>query len=98
MSILGNHFNSSTDSIFSGLGDWLVKQVDDIYILWTLLEELSSRLEVTAEEANENSCTWVISKYFAGRETNIISGHHVILNPSRQKAPQIGPDPKKLRN
>ena len=53
-----------------------------MYILATSLENLSERLEIAANEAKKHGCTWSISKFFAGRVENIVSGHLVILDPS----------------
>ena len=47
----GDGFNSNTDRFFSGLGDWLLKQVDDLYIQGTSLSDLSAKMEVVAKEA-----------------------------------------------
>ena len=101
LSSSGDHFNCTTDQFFSGLGDWLIKQVDDMYMCAPSLAELRKRLEITARESLKRGVTWSISKFFAGRETNIVSGHQVILDPSGKTAPKIGPDParvKKLAN
>merc|ERR1712163_32803 len=57
----GDHFNATTDQFFSGLGEWLLKQVDDMYVLATSLENLTERLEVVAREAGKNGCTFFIS-------------------------------------
>ena len=32
LSSSGDHFNCTTDQFFYGLGDWLIKQVDDMYV------------------------------------------------------------------
>ena len=40
LSSLGDHLNSTTDQFFPGLGDWLIKQVDDMYIIVESYEEL----------------------------------------------------------
>ena len=69
----GDHFNSTTDQFFSGIGEWLVKQVDNMYILASSLGELESRLEIVAGEAKKQGCTWSITKFFTDRETNIVS-------------------------
>ena len=93
LSSSGDHFNCTTDRFFSGLGDWLIKQVDDMYICASSLTELRKRLEIIAKESLKHGVTWSISKFFAGRETNIVSGHQVILDPSGKTAPKIGLDP-----
>merc|ERR1712240_104711 len=96
LSSSGDHFNCTTDRFFSGLGDWLIKQVDDMYVCASSLAELRKRLEITARESLKHGVTWSISKFFAGRETNIVSGHQVILDPSGKEAPKIGPDPARV--
>ena len=90
LSSSGDHFNSTTDQFFSELGESLIKQVDDIYILASILDELESRLEITAREAKKHSCT------FTGRDTNIVSGYQVTLDPSGKTPPKIGPDPSRI--
>ena len=67
-----------------------------MYVLATSLENLGERLEVVAGEAEKNGCTFSISKFFAGRVSNIVSGHLVILDPSGKKPPQICPDPARI--
>ena len=74
----------------------MLKQVDDIYVLGTSLENLTERLEIVAREAEKNDCTFSISKFFAGRVSNIVSGHLVILDPSGKNPPKIGPDPARV--
>ena len=46
-----------------------------MYIVTSSLNELESRLEITAGEAKRHGCTWSISKFFVGRNVNIVSGH-----------------------
>ena len=93
LSSSGDHFNCTTDQFYSGLGDWLIKQVDDMYIIAKNLRELRERLEITARESIKRGLTWSISKFFVGREVNIVSGHQVTLDPSGGTPPQIGADP-----
>ena len=64
-----------------------------MYIIVTSLSELESRLEIAAQEAKKHGVTWSISKFFAGRNINIVSGHQVTLDPSGKNPPLIGPDP-----
>ena len=73
-----------------------MKQVDNMYILATSLGDLKSRLEIAAGEAEKQGCTWSIMKFFAGRDINIVSGNQVVLDPSGEKPPQIGPDPSRI--
>ena len=70
----------------------LLKQVDEMYVLATSLGELEERLEIAVGEAEKQDFTWSITKFFAGRVTNIVSGHQVTLDPSGKNPPQIGPD------
>ena len=67
-----------------------------MYILGSRLDELESSLKITARKAKNYGCTWFISKFFAGRDTNIVSGHQVVLDPSGKNPPQIGPDPGRI--
>ena len=67
-----------------------------MYVTASSLAELRERLEITAREALKRGVTWSISKFFAGRETNIVSGHQVILDPSGKQPPLIGPDPARV--
>ena len=74
----------------------MIKQVDDMYIIARNLCELRQRLEIAARESIKRGVTWSISKFFAGREVNIVSGHQVTLDPSGGKPPLIGPDPSRV--
>ena len=74
----------------------MIKQVDDMYIIASNLRELRERLEITARESIKRGVTWSISKFFTGREVNIVSGHQVTLDPSGGKPPQIGLDPARV--
>ena len=71
----GDHFNSTTDQFFSRLGEWLIKQVDHRYVIATSLDELEFRLEIAAPEDEKYGVTWSISKFFASKDINIVSGH-----------------------
>merc|ERR1711895_181681 len=97
LSSSGDHFNCTTDQFYSGLGDWLIKQVDDMYIIAKSMRELRERLEIAARESIKRGVTWSISKFFAGREVNIVSGHQVTLDPSGVNPPEIGPDPARVK-
>ena len=48
-----------------------------MYIIATSLDELESRFEIATREAEKHSVTWSISKFFAGININIVSGHQV---------------------
>ena len=37
-----------------------------------------------------------ISKFNAGRNVSIVSGHEVTLDPSGKTPPQVGPDPSRV--
>ena len=58
--------------------------------------ELVERLEIATGEAKKHGCTWSITKFYAGRVSNIVSGHLVILDPSGKNPPKIGPDPARI--
>ena len=60
-----------------------------MYVLATSPGNLSERLEIVAREAEKNGCTFSISKFYAGRVSNIVSGHLVILDPSGEKPPRL---------
>ena len=68
-----------------------------MYIQTIDLKDLDKKLRVAAKEAIEFGCTRSISRFFAGRPCNIVSGFRVILNPSGAEPPQIGPDPDRVR-
>ena len=68
----------------------------DIGLLNKLIKELEARLEIPVGEAMQNGFTRSISKFYVGREKSIVSCHQVILDPSGEKPPHIGPDP--IRN
>ena len=89
-----DHFNYTIDQFFLGLGDWLIKKVNDMYIIATSLCELESRLKIAAQESIKRGVTWSISKFFAGRDVNIVSGHQVTLDPSGGTPPPERSRPK----
>ena len=89
----GDAFNSNTDRFYSSLGSHLLKQVEDMYIQAVNIKDLDGKLRVAVKEEIEYECTWSISKFFAGRPCNIVSGFRVILDPSGAEPPQIGPGP-----
>ena len=96
LSSSGDHFNATTDQFFSGLGEWLLKQVDNMYIQATSIDDLDKKLRIAAKEAIQYGCTWSISKFFAARPCNIVSGFRVVLDPSGLNPPSIGPDPERV--
>ena len=61
------------------------------------MDDLNQKLRVTAKEAIQYGCTWSISKFFAARPSNIVSGFRVVLNPSLLNPPSIGPDPERVQ-
>ena len=97
LSSSGDAFNANTDRFYSGIGKHLLKQVDDMYIQATSMDDLDQKLRVAANEAIQYGCTWSISKFFAARTSNIVSGFRVILNPSGLNPPSIGPDPERVQ-
>ena len=67
-----------------------------MYVTASSIKELRERLEITARESLKRGVTWSISKFFAGREVNIVSGHQVTLDPSGRQPPLVGPDPSRV--
>ena len=67
-----------------------------MYFTASGLAELRERLEITARVALKRGVTWSISKFFASREPNIVSGHQVTLDPSGKQPPLVGPDPARV--
>merc|ERR1711905_30894 len=63
LSSSGDHFCQVTDTFFSGIGDFLTKQVDDLLIQGSSLENLSKNLQTTLKEAQDKCCTFSISKF-----------------------------------
>ena len=61
------------------------------------MNDLDKKLRVSEREAVEFGCTWSISKFFAGRVCNIVSGFRVLLDPSGTEPPQISPDPNRVK-
>ena len=61
------------------------------------MDDLNKKQRVAAKEAMEFGCTWSISKFFAARPCNIVSGFKVVLDPSGLNPPQIGPDPDRVK-
>ena len=96
LSSSGDAFNANTDRFYSGIGDHLLKQVDDMYIQATTLEDLDRKLRIAAKEALQYGCTWSISKFYAARPCNIVSGFKVVLDSSGLNPPIIGPDPERV--
>ena len=82
LSSSGDAFNANTDRFYFGLGKHLLKQVNDMYIQGTSIEDLDWKLRIAAKEAIQYGCTWSISKFYAARPCNIVSGFRVVLDPS----------------
>ena len=59
-----------------------MKQVDDMYIQAVSMDDLDSKLKIAAMETMKFGCTWSISKFYAARTCNIVSGFRVVLDPS----------------
>ena len=68
-----------------------------MYIQATSMDDLDRKLRVAAKEAIQFGCMWSISKFFAARPSNIVSGFRVILDPSGLNPPSIGPDPERVQ-
>ena len=98
LSSSGDGFNANTDHFFSGLGNWLLKQVDDMLVQATSISDLEAKMEVMAVEGEQNGCTYSISKFFMGRPVNMVSGFQLTLDPTGKESPKIGPDPSRIEN
>ena len=61
------------------------------------MDNRDQTLRIAAKEAIQYGCTWSISKFFAARPCNIVSGFRVLLDPSRLNPPSIGPDPERVQ-
>ena len=96
LSSSGDTFNANTNRFYSGLGKHLLKQVDDMYIQGTSMEDLDRKLRITTKKAIQYGCMWSISKFYAARPCNIVSGFRVVLDPSGLNPPSIGPDPERV--
>ena len=70
----GDAFNANTDRFYSGLGKHLLKQVDDMYIQTTSIDDLNQKLRVAAKEAIQYGCTWSISKFYAPDHATLCQG------------------------
>ena len=53
LSSSGDHFCQVTDTFFSGIGDFLTKQVDDLLVQGTSEKDLSQNLHTTLKEAKD---------------------------------------------
>ena len=60
------------------------------------MKDLNRKLRIAAKEAIQYGCTWSISKFYAARPCNIVSGFRVVLDPSGLNPPSIGPDPERV--
>ena len=67
-----------------------------MYIQAVSIDDLDQKLKFAAKKAVEFGCTWSISKFFAARPCNIVSGFRVVLDPSRLNPPMIRPDPDRV--
>ena len=68
-----------------------------MYVQGVSMDDLDRKLRIAAKEAMEFGCTWSISKFFAARQSNIVSGFRVVLDPSGLNPPSIGPDPAQVQ-
>ena len=53
-------------------------------------------LELPPRKTKQYGCTWSISKFYAARPCNIVSGFRVVLDPSGLNPPSIGPNPERV--
>ena len=90
LSSSGDTFNANTNRFYSGLGKHLLKQVDDMYIQGTSMEDLDRKLRITTKKAIQYGCMWSISKFYAARPCKIVSRFRVVLDPSGLNPPSIG--------
>ena len=81
--------------VFSGIGDFLTKQVDDLLVQGSSEEDLSRNLHTTLKEAREKCCTFSISKFQAGTRV-VTSGFQIITDPTGKAKPKLGPDPVRV--
>ena len=81
LSISGNALNANTDRFYLGMGSYLLKQMDDMYIQAVSMVDLDAKLKIAAKEAVDYECTWSISKFYASQPVNILSGFQVVLDP-----------------
>ena len=68
-----------------------------MYIQAVSMDDFDQKLKFAAKKAIGFGCTWSISKFFAARPCNIVSGFVVVLDPSGLNPPQIGPDPDRVK-
>ena len=84
-----------TDTFFSGIGDFLTKQVDDLLIQGSSLENLSKNIHTTLKEAQNKGCTFSISKFQAG--TKVVTSRFLIETDEIGKTkPKLGPYPARV--
>merc|ERR1712237_301039 len=95
LSSSGDHFCQVTDSFFSGIGDFLTKQVDDLLVQGSSESDLSQNLHTTLKEAREKGCTFSINKFQAGTEV-VTSGFLIKTDPTGKTKPTLGPDPDRI--
>ena len=60
------------------------------------LDNLSAKLEIMAREGTLNGCTYSISKFFAARPVNVVSGFQFTLDPPEKETHKIGLDPSRI--
>jgi len=90
LSSSGDHFCQVTDAFFSGIGDFLTKQVDDLLVQGSSEEDLSQNLHTTLQEAKEKCCIFSISKFQAGTDV-VTSGFQIKTDPTGNTKPKLGP-------
>ena len=55
--------DANTGRFCSGLGSYLLKQEDDMYIQAVSMADLDAKLKIAAKEAMDHGCTWSICKF-----------------------------------
>merc|ERR1712030_250983 len=95
LSSSGDHFCQVTDEFFSGLGDFLTKQVDDLLLQGTSEENLKQNLHTTLKDARKTGCIFSISKFQIGTQV-VTSGFQITTDPTGKTTPKLGPDPARV--
>ena len=74
LSSSGDAFNANTDRFYSRLGKHLLKQVNNMYIQGTSMEDLDRKLRIAAKEAIQYGCMWSISKFYVPDHATLCQG------------------------
>ena len=95
MSSSGDHFCQVTDAFFSGIGDFLTKQVDDLLVQGNFHANLEKNLHTTLREAHAKGCTFSISKFQAGTKV-VTSGFLIETDETGKTKPKLGAYPARV--